>query len=127
MSVFPTKEVLLTEIRKSRLSIELDLHDWMSKLNVIEEMQCLISTHSSWFIGGAAVVGFLLARFFFRENSKERFPGQSRRKGGSPVRRSFTLLGGMLACIRTLLSLVKPEILAYVGKKMCKVLLAATR
>jgi len=114
-----TKQLLLAEIRQSRLAVRENLFALIQELNVAKKIRWSVHTHSSLFLGTATVVGFLLARFF-RTRKKNPF---SRERDNYPLTplESFTLWGILLAVFRFLVPLVRPLVLAYIGKKVREV------
>ncbi|QQY09785.1 MAG: hypothetical protein JMM78_03610 [Candidatus Xiphinematobacter sp.] len=116
MNSFPTKQLLLAEIRQSRLAIGKNFCALTQELNAAKKIRWSRCTHPNLFFWMAAAGSFLLARFLRRRKKNLYFQGEG---DHSPVPlKSFTLWGILLATLRFLVPLVKPEVLAYLGKKV---------
>ncbi|ALJ56286.1 hypothetical protein AMD24_00091 [Candidatus Xiphinematobacter sp. Idaho Grape] len=120
---FPTKQLILAEIRQSRLAVGNSLFTLAQELNVAKKIRRSVRIHLNLFLGLASITGFLLARFLGRR--KKNLYSQERGDHSLAPLKSFTLWGVLLTTFRFLVPLVKPTVLAYVGKKVREVVRSA--
>ncbi|MEO6847724.1 MAG: hypothetical protein ABI443_09190 [Chthoniobacterales bacterium] len=120
-----TRLEILAELEKTRFAIAKNASGMRENLDVGKKIQSSVARHAYWWIGGAAILGFVLSGRGGGKSTKP-IPAKRASKKSKPtekdeipeVIKKTTALTALVAGFKILLPILKPLITNYANKAL---------
>lgn len=124
------KQNYLRELELSRLALHRDLHALRDECNVVKKVKSVVARKPLWWLGGAALLGFVFSARRRTVRVERVLVGQSAKdapRKSASVGRRLTFWGFLFAALKSALPLLRPVVSAYASKRLAELALTVGR